>query len=383
MRARDYFPLGIATGYAFCNRTEETKVLTENIKNGKHTLVIATRRYGKSSLALRAIQLSKQPYVETDFYMASSEKIVESYILAGIVEVIGKALGPAEKLITSIKQYAKNLRPKLNIGTENINLELSSEVNSDPATNVKEGLLLLEKLLEEKKKHAVFLMDEFQTVGTIAKGKGIEAAIRHVAQKTKYLTIIFSGSNRKLLKSMFEDENRPLYKLCWKISLKRISAAHYQKHLQEAANAFWKKSLSDDALNLIISLSERHPYYINKLCDRLWTYYDKLPPTVDEISKIWREILEEEKSDAVKEISSLSMGQKNVVLMIAKNETEQLTSKQSVLALQMTSSSIIGALGGLEEKDVIEKDNDQYQIINPIVRHYVLSGGQHQKITNE
>lgn len=376
MRARDYFPLGIATGYAFCNRTEETELLVNNIKNGKHTLLIATRRYGKSSLALHAIKLSKQPYVETDFYMASSEKIIESYILNGVVDLIGKALGSIEKLTASIKQYVKNLKPKLNIGTENIKLELSTEADSDPATNVKEGLLLLEKLLEEKKKHAVFLMDEFQSVGVIAQGKGIEAAIRHVAQKTKYLTIIFSGSNRKLLRSMFEDENRPLYKLCWKLSLKRISAEHYQKHLQLAAKEFWKKDLNNDALNQIISLSERHPFYLNKLCDRLWTYYEKKPPTADEVISTWNEILEEEKSDAVKEITLLSLGQKNVALMIAKNETDQFTSKKSILGLQMTSSSIITALEGLEEKDIIEKENDQYQIINPVVRHYVLKGSK-------
>lgn len=44
-----------------------------------------------------------------------------------------------------------------------------------------------------------------------------------------------------------------------------------------------------------------------------------------------------------------------------------------MLELQMTSSSIITALEGLEEKDVIEKDEeDMYQIINPVVKFYAL-----------
>ncbi len=42
----------------------------------------------------------------------------------------------------------------------------------------------------------------------------------------------------------------------------------------------------------------------------------------------------------------------------------------------MTSSSIITALEGLEEKDVIEKEEDQYQIINPIVKYYILRGSK-------
>ncbi|HVV68499.1 MAG TPA: hypothetical protein VHE99_05640 [Gammaproteobacteria bacterium] len=370
MRLRDYFPLGIAFNDAFCNRKKEIGVLIKNIQNGKHTLLIATRRYGKSSLALRALKLSNLPYVERDFYMARNEKIIESYILTAVVDLIGKALGPIDKLIASIKSYVKHLKPKLEIGSSALKLELTTDLETDPATNVKEGLLLLERLLAEKQKQVVLLMDEFQEVGVIAQGKGIEAAIRHVAQQTRYITFIFSGSNRKLLKTMFEDETRPLYKLCWKLPLQRIATAEYSVHLQKAAKSAWNQLLEEVVVQKILSLTERHPFYVNKLCDRLWTYYSK-PPSITEVEKVWLEIAAEEKSDAVKEISLLSMGQKNVLLEIAKN-VEHLTGKKTILALQMSSSSIITALEGLEEKDVIERVDDQYQIINPVVKFYVL-----------
>lgn len=372
MRARDYFPLGIAVGASFCNRTQETSLLIDNIHNGKHTLLMATRRYGKSSLALQALNLSKRPYVEIDFYMATSEKIIEAYILNGVVELISKTLGSVDKLLSSIKRYVKDLKPKIDIGASVFKLELTSHVESDPASNVKEALLLLEKLLEEKNQYAVLLMDEFQTVGIIAKGQGIEGAIRHVAQKTKHLTFIFSGSNRKLLKTMFEDEARPLYKLCWKITVKRISAKHYQEHIQKAAKLTWNATLNDEIIDQILLLTERHPFYLNKLCDRLWTYYSQTPPSSDEINKAWADILKEEKSDSVKEISLLSLGQKVVLNQIAKGTNRHLTNKTTMLALQMTSSSIITAIEGLEEKDMIEKIDNQYQIINPIVRFYAI-----------
>lgn len=373
---RDYFPLGIASGVAFCNRADETRLLVENIKSGKHTLLIATRRYGKSSLAMKSIQSSGFPYVETDFYMASSEKIVETYILNGVIELIGKALGPVDKLVTSIKKYVKNLKPKLNIGTENFSLELQPSTETDPATSVKEALLLIESLLAEKKKQAIFLMDEFQNIGVIAAGTGIEAAIRHVAQKTKYLTMIFSGSNRKLLQTMFEDENRPLYKLCWKVALKKISAEYYYPHIQKIAKQTWGKTLGNDEISEILMLTERHPYYVNKLCDRLWTFCEKNPPTIKEMREAWDSILEEERSDAIKEISLLSLGQKTVLLQIAKHPESLLTGKQALLEMQMMGSSVISALEGLEEKDVIERNEDRYQIINPVVRYYALKGSQ-------
>ncbi len=372
IRSRDYFPLGMATGLAFCNRKEETDLLVENIKHGKHTLLIATRRYGKSSLALYALQLSNICYVEIDFYMATSEKIIEGYIFNGVVDLIGKALGSVDKLLVSIRNYVKNLRPKIDIGSSVFKLELTSEHQSDPATNVKEALLLLEKLLEEQKKPAVLLMDEFQNVGVIAQGKGIEGAIRHVAQKTKYLTIIFSGSNRKLLKTMFDDEARPLYKLCWRIGLKRISAEHYYTHLQKAAKLAWNEILSNNLIDKILYLTERHPFYLNKLCDRIWTSYPHHPPDMAELDRAWLDILEEEKSDAIKEISLLSLGQKNVLRKIAEGRTRLLTGMEMILELQMSSSSVMAALEGLEEKDVIEKEDAQYQIISPVVKFYAI-----------
>ncbi len=38
----------------------------------------------------------------------------------------------------------------------------------------------------------------------------------------------------------------------------------------------------------------------------------------------------------------------------------------------MSSSSIITAIEGLEEKDIIEKQGNKYQVINPVLKHFVL-----------
>lgn len=50
MNLRHRFPLGKAYGEAFYNHLNETKKLVGNIESGKHTFLVAPRRYGKSSL---------------------------------------------------------------------------------------------------------------------------------------------------------------------------------------------------------------------------------------------------------------------------------------------------------------------------------------------
>lgn len=372
MISRNYFPLGIASGAAFCNRQIETAWLVKNAQAGKHSLLIAPRRFGKSSLAERAVAEAALPAVNLSFNACTDETEIEELLRQGVSRLASQALGPLEKIIHSIKKYARHLTPKITINMGQTNIELAADKGSIPEKNAEEALMIIEKLLADKKSHAIMLLDEFQTVGLIAKGAGIEAAIRNAAQNTKHLTIIFSGSNRHLLSSMFEDESRPLYKLCRKLPLKRIDAVHYRHHLSTAARLAWKKDISDEVFEQIMLLSTRHPYYVNYLCDVLWADHDR-SPEVSDVNQAWQQVIEEEKSDAHAEISNLSMKQKKVLKYIAHHGGEHLLSASAIKVIGMALSSINTAISSLLEKDIIEKQDHTYTIINPIIKAVIGS----------
>ena len=288
--------------------------------------------------------------------------------------LLGIAVNSVEKAINSVKDYLRHLKPKISLGTQHAHLEFTVDRKGNAAVNIEEALNLIEKILAEKKQRAIMLFDEFQTVGLIAKGSGVEAAIRNAIQDMKYLSIIFSGSNRRLLQSMFEDKNRPLYKLCRKLYLERIEAKHYQKHLNKAAQAAWESDLTGEVFDYIMQLTERHPYYVNYLCDIVWTNNISLPQ-VKNVTKAWDALIEEERSDINAEIAQLSMGQRRVLKYIAHHPSESIMSVKAVQSIGVALSSISGAILALSEKDVIEKQNKHYCIINPAIR-YVLSEGR-------
>ena len=214
MNLRRYFPLGKAYGEAFCNRVDETNKLVSNIRRGVHTFLLAPRRYGKSSLCEEAFRQCDIPWTKIDFHLAVTERDSERLIIKCVMELIGESISQVDKLAAIIKSSLRHLKPKLDISAGPFSLELESNSACSPAENVVDALLLLEKLLQERNKQAVILFDEFQEVGQISKGKGIEGAIRHSAQETQNLAIVFSGSNPHMLQNMFENERRPLYKLC-------------------------------------------------------------------------------------------------------------------------------------------------------------------------
>lgn len=367
MKKRQLFPLGKAYGEAFCNREEETEKLVGNIQNCKHTLIIAPRRYGKSSLAERAIERSGLSSVKINFHLCTSEEEVSQIVLDSVIKLIGKSIGHIEKLMSSIKKYISNLEPLLSFGGEHASLKLVPKNQLNHSVIISEALLLLEKLLIEKNKKAVIFLDEFQEIDRISKQRGIEGAFRTAAQEMQCLSFIFSGSVRSLLLSMFEDENRPLYKLCRKIKLDRIAANAYEKHIQKIAIDTWGRQLEQDAFDKIMGLSNRHPYYVNYLCDVLWEACQKLPNASD-VESAWASVVIEEWSDALREFSDLPIGQRRLLKYIANHPIKNIQSQETCATLSMPASSISTAVHVLIEKDYVEQnENGHYSVINPLL----------------
>jgi hypothetical protein len=138
--------------------------------------------------------------------------------------------------------------------------------------------------------------------------------------------------------------------------------------LNEAAQLKWHKTLPDTVLEKIMTLSERHPYYVNYLCDIVWSQNVQLP-TLRDIENAWQLLIEEESSDANVEIASLSMIQKKVLKYITNQSNEHLSSAHAVGSIGVGASSIMAAVSVLVAKDIIEKEEMHYFIINPVVHH--------------
>ena len=101
----NYFPLGLAKGKAFIGRIEDAEWLNKNIDTGIHTLLLAPRRYGKSSLVLNVLENKKLDYVEIDLQLCRSGKSVEMKIIRGIEQIISTAIKEKDKVIQSAKRF--------------------------------------------------------------------------------------------------------------------------------------------------------------------------------------------------------------------------------------------------------------------------------------
>lgn len=207
-----------------------------------------------------------------------------------------------------------------------------------------------------------------QEIGEVAEGKGIEGAIRHVAQQTKNLSFVFSGSNRHLLAKMFYDKARPLYKLCDRMILDRIDKKAYKAHISKYVSKKWNSSLDDEAFELIINLTDRHPFYVNSLCRRIFDGNSKRPPNAEEVNLLWCAIVNEERQELSREMSVLSYGQRKILIAIAHGDKKAFTSKKFLQKVNLSGSSVSEAIKILEEGDYIEKlEDNTVRFIDPLL----------------
>lgn len=362
------FPAGIAEGEAFCNRVVEKRKLKEAVEQNRHIVLMAPRRYSKTSLIKKIMTENEFIYVWIDFLSVTSLAEVEEKIKKATKELAFKLAPELQKLKLQAKEMVKQLSPELNLGA--LGQTLTLHFTSDQTLSIDEALLQLDEYASKTGKRAVFVCDEFQQVGQIEQNKSVEALIRHAVERSRSIAYIFSGSNRHLLMDMFSKSDRPLYRLCQPMTIARISEADYALFLNEASLVHWKEPLPDEVFQAIMELTECHPYYVNALCWELWCEENHHKTRAD-IESLWSAYVDAYKGMIIDEIVPLSLNQKKLVSALAVQAEKEPYGIDFSLRVKMNSASIRRALEALLVKDIIYMDaNKAYRLVDPAVKYY-------------
>lgn len=373
MSTNELFPLRVASGNRFCNRESERKLLKDLFKQKRPTALISPRRYGKTSLAYKVTAEIKYPFCVIDFLTAYNDESICACIINSISELISSIMPLNMKTINLLEKCFHGV--KVSILSKLITLEFTSPIEkTDPIKQVLETLKGLEILAGKLNKTVVVFIDEFQRVLETERGEAIQGAIRNVAQITKNIAFLFSGSSRHMLSRVFNDSNQPLYMMCEKIFLGRIAAADYIPYIQEAAIIRWSQELAIEEIERILALSETHPFYVNFLCSKLWQRNN--PPTnIGDIDSGWEECLLCEERRLTEELDKLTISQRLILKEIAN--TPNLKAPTAIAFLhkvKMSSGTVTPSIKSLEKKDMIYVDaNGVTRVLDPLLKYLLIT----------
>jgi hypothetical protein len=358
------FPQGLATGPAFYNRESERKKLAERFIGGEHTVVVAPRRYGKSSLIKQVLIESKIPGMRIDLLAVTNATYVQKAIKKAVSELVNGMVPRTKKAKLSLIEWVKRLHPKLTFNVLGQQVEIS--VSQGPESNMTELLTGLNTLAEKMNNRVVMCFDEFQQIGLLSNNHSIEASIRHAVESSTYVTYVFSGSSRHLLSQMFSEKSRPLYHLCDLMRLGRIKKKTYEKILLDRAKKNWKVSVDQVVVEEILALTHCHPYYVNALCRELWK--DDLAPTVAVVQATWLQYVEDRQPWVLNDIARLTPNQKSVMAGVAYNNIREPYSVEFQRITKLSASQIKRSLEGMLRDDILYKDTEcAFRVLDPAV----------------
>ena len=367
----DLFPLGVATGIAHCNREAERAELVRNVLKGRHTWLWGRRRMGKTSLLEQMIEdlgraRRKVPVATVDLFVAHDARNVESDLLKAVarlgVELAPRGRSAAQRLGEAFSSFM----PEFAVGAPGLSMKLKPLGQS--GRGVAEALAGLDRAAGLYDRRAVLVLDEFQQIGSMQEGRSLEGAIRHAVERFRHVTCLFSGSQRHLLASMFDEEDRPLFRLCRKMTLGRIESADYRNFMREASERRWSAVLADPVIERILAATTRHPYYVNVLCSRLWSGTDA--PNVETVDAVWQRIAMEEKPVATSCVARLAASQRALLRAIANAEggVEQPTAQEFLSPIRIAASTANRAKEVLEQEDLIRREeNGRWRLVDPVM----------------
>lgn len=363
----NYFPTGIVTGAAFCDREDERRYLKNQLEQNAHVVLMSPRRHGKSSLMAQFTLDQKMPSVSVDLLPATSGKYVKNAIIDGVTSLLDTIMPRLKKSKEKLLRCFSRMNPTIELSAFGQTIKLRPDEKTQEEVIMK-LLMNLNNAATALDKKLIFVMDEFQQIATLEDAHSLEASIRHAVERSKNVFYVFSGSNRTLLDEMFNKKERPLYHLCDEMKLGRIANGLYMEFIQKAAQKNWGRKIKNDSVETILRMTECHPYYVNRICRILWNH--KLPPTSNNVEMAWYQYVDSQKVDWGSDmISQLTLNQRTLLAGLAQAPEKEPKGKKFSNKLEMSAASIQRTLSTLLKKDYVYKDkNGLYQVLNPVIK---------------
>jgi len=340
----------VVKGSDFCDRESEMEMILSDIRSGTHITLISPRRYGKTSLILNLFD--RIDFANTFYIDVMGLTTVQDFLNVYTKTFIEK-IGSKSKIDTIVKKFLSKVEGlQINIGSFGISLNISP-TNS----NIEEVISLPEKL----NKRVVVAIDEFQEIANI-KEFDLLAIFRKKAQFFQNTTFLFSGSKRHVMKDIFSNPERPFYRFSKIMNIDVLDKAETLTFIEYK----FKSSTIDigkDICEMIYDVSNGHPYYIQYISHTLCNIISlkrRSHCEIEDFNEALNQVLYSERPMFEMLWDSLTPNQKTVLRNIALDK--------SPYDLEMSAGSVKRVIDTLVKGDVIEKRNEKYYIIDPMLK---------------
>lgn len=361
----------IATDRNFTDRETETLCLVQNFTSLSNTIIISPRRWGKSSLVNKAAELaakqdSQLRICTIDLFNVRNEEQFYS-ILAQ--KVISSTSTRFEEAVASAKKFFSRLVPKISIGTDPTN-EVSIDFDwEEIKRNPDEALELAENIAREKGLKIVVCIDEFQNIAEFTDADYFQKKLRSHWQKHQHVAYCLYGSKRHMMMEVFTNPSKPFYKFGNIMFLNKIDSKYLVAFINERF-ADTGRQITHSASELIVELTDKHPYYVQQLAQLSWLRTQDIC-SVETVQEAFNSLVNQLSLLFVTITETLTTQQLNYLRALIAGE-KSISSTETMHKYHISSTtSIARSRVALVKNDILDFHSGKYSFQDPVYAHWL------------
>jgi hypothetical protein len=363
----------LALDEAFTNRENEIRELTRDILNGQDVVVLAPRRYGKTSLVWRVIQevVKKKVLVAQVNLMTTptKERLAEK-LADTIYEHVASALFRARERLRIFADL--RIRPIVTVDPDTGAPSFSFDAGyprQDVDATIERLLELPGQLAGERKRKVALVFDEFQEVVDI--DADLPKLMRSVFQEQPEVAHVYLGSKRHMMERIFNDENEPFWRSARQMELGVIDPPRFEGYLAESFERTGKK-IAPDTIATVLETTGGHPYATQELCYFLWEETPKgrrAGPA--EYERALADVLRAEHAHFELIRDQASSVQRLTLQALAQERGRPLSGDYRRRHKLPGASTVQRALQALTRNELVSRSDGEYRIAEPFLADWL------------
>ena len=356
-------------GEKLIGREEILEKIIRLLISGQSVVLIAPRRFGKTSIVLEVLNRIKAQGLFTayiDIFATPTKRILSEQITGSVLsnKKLHEAFSNFRKSFSSLMQQVEFKQT-----IEDFEFILNfAEKNQDELTLLTNSIDFIEEFADKYSTQIICGFDEFGDIEKL-NGEEIVKLFRSKIQLQQQASYIFSGSQESVMNKIFITSKSPFYRFAQVIQINEINPDIFKKYIREEFQKI-SVSISDDALDRLMKFSKGHPYYTQLICKHLEYFIifsqksnidiinvneaieDAFWSEINYIEKLWEEL-------------SAGREQTQVLISIAKDTPSIYKS------LDLNQLNVSRALRKLKTKGVIRKEKQLYCLIDPMLKYFI------------
>jgi hypothetical protein len=368
---------GLALDEAFADREAEVQELKFDVLNGQDVVIIAPRRYGKSSLVWRTMQelVGEGVLVAyVNLMTAPTRAKLAEKLAAAIYEEIASPLERArERALAPFRGL--RVTPRVTVSPEDGSYTFSFGVDHtspDIDATLERLLELPAELAARENQRVALVLDEFQEI------EGIDPALprlmRSIFERQPEVARVYLGSRRHMMERIFNDENEPFWRSAKKVQLGVIDPDQFRGFIARRFSES-RKEIDRATVDEILARTMGHPYATQELCYFVWdqTPFDGVA-TQAELEEGIAAVLRSEHAHYQLRWEEASAGQKLVLQALARAPGRPLSSAYRAQHGLPSTPTVQSALRSLVERELVAREPDRsYRIAEPFLAEWVIA----------